>query len=623
MTVVSTSRIKPLLKVVLVIFILCSNSLVLNAQNSNDSRKIEAIKSNALYYWGEASSSDHKQAQDLALKTLIEKIEVTVSSSFENTFNETTTKDDSNYLEMTQGFVRSYSNATLREVQTIQDLRAKGQLYVFRYIQKSAVDALFKEREDLVNSLFSEAESAANNLNYSYALKYYYNSLILLNSIPRAIEPYQGLSLLVEIPKRINTLLDQISINYIESISINDQEIAVSLEVSAKGKPLKQLSFTFWDGNQSVEAEAKDGVASIRLYGASTGLTELRCSPMFSFHNSRFQIDELAKVWDAMPNKPNFPRSIKVVLANEKKPTKMLSANGAVVNTSLADGLTLENEAIELLQTNLKHFADNNGLENAANVDPLFNQKWNAIKKFNAVSFSGLPFSPIIAPTWEDVEVREIPVTNVYKSLDLQTTEYVILDAQKQGEYYDVNYGIMKGLYAEIKEQALYGEDWKERQVLIKFLEKYRTAFMTRDMETLNEIFSDEARIIVGKKIRPGTANGQSYSYKPEGKNLPDYSYVELKKKEYLNNLSSLFSRVQDIYTGYTTFQILRKNNLPGTYGVSMRQDYMSTGYADEGYLFLLIDFNHEKPQIMVRSWQPQEWREDALIELSDFQIYK
>jgi hypothetical protein len=66
---------------------------------------------------------------------------------------------------------------------------------------------------------------------------------------------------------------------------------------------------------------------------------------------------------------------------------------------------------------------------------------------------------------------------------------------------------------------------------------------------------------------------------------------------------------------------MLRKNNQPGVYGISMRQNYASTTYADEGYLFLLVDFNGACPQIYVRSWQPKEWNDDSLIKLSNFHL--
>jgi len=54
-----------------------------------------------------------------------------------------------------------------------------------------------------------------------------------------------------------------------------------------------------------------------------------------------------------------------------------------------------------------------------------------------------------------------------------------------------------------------------------------------------------------------------------------------------------------------------------------MRQNYESTTYSDEGYLFLLVDFNHSQPQIYVTAWQPHEWNDNALIKLSNYNINK
>jgi hypothetical protein len=67
----------------------------------------------------------------------------------------------------------------------------------------------------------------------------------------------------------------------------------------------------------------------------------------------------------------------------------------------------------------------------------------------------------------------------------------------------------------------------------------------------------------------------------------------------------------------------MKKNNAEGIYGVEMRQNYSSTTYADEGYLFLLIDFREKDPLIYIRAWQPNEWDSNALINTSNFRIYK
>lgn len=581
---------------------------------------IEAIKANPNYYWGEATASDARQAQDLALEMLSQKIQVTVVSSFESTTLEKRGTNLNQFVEMNNGYVKSYTNQTLNDVMYLYKPPKSGQRHAFAYISKASLNKLFKDREETVFNLFKKAENEASALNFSYALKHYYYALILKNSLPQGQNlKADGELLDVEIPNRINKLLDSIEIKVVAERLISDKEKEIDLILLAKNKPIRQLDFSFWTGTKEIFHEAKDGKATITLYGSGVNLSDLNCTPYYAYSENLYEINGLDQVWSASPNKPTFGRTIKNQLGQKLSKTEALNPSQMVV-LSLSEGLELDETIEKQLESKVSLFKAGT-LDDE--VDLFFSEKWSEIQKYNKVSFSRKQEKALIYPTWNQLEVREIPVTNVYQSLGLQTTEYLITDATKDGDLYDVNYGILKGLYKDIQEQSVWGEDWKQRHVLIKFLEKYRTAFLTRDIETINQIFADDARIIIGRKLRAGESSGNNYSYKPEGKNQPDYRYVELKKQQYLENLKGLFKRTQDIYTGYTTFQIVAKNNQEGVYGVSMRQNYTSTGYADEGYLFLLIDFNHSEPQIMVRAWQPQEWRDNALIELSDFKVYK
>jgi hypothetical protein len=95
-----------------------------------------------------------------------------------------------------------------------------------------------------------------------------------------------------------------------------------------------------------------------------------------------------------------------------------------------------------------------------------------------------------------------------------------------------------------------------------------------------------------------------------------------------LKNQAAVFRTQKDVFVGFSSFRITKKNapqNNPDqkTYGISMRQNYSSSSYGDEGYLFLLVDFNEKYPQIYVRSWQPHEWNDAAMIKLSNFKLNK
>ena len=43
-------------------------------------------------------------------------------------------------------------------------------------------------------------------------------------------------------------------------------------------------------------------------------------------------------------------------------------------------------------------------------------------------------------------------------------------------------------------------------------------------------------------------------------------------------------------------------------FSIQIAQDYCSSSYADQGYLFLMVDAtNHDTPQIKIRTWQPEK----------------
>lgn len=135
-------------------------------------------------------------------------------------------------------------------------------------------------------------------------------------------------------------------------------------------------------------------------------------------------------------------------------------------------------------------------------------------------------------------------------------------------------------------------------------------------------MFADKALILVGRKIKPVKLPDNMINYQ-KFTNQPDYEYLRLTKENYLKRQQQVFNLQNDIFLSFSSFDIIKKNNTEGVYGVEMRQSYSSTTYSDEGYLFPLIDFTEKNPLIYVRAWQPNEWDEDPLIKTVNFKIYK
>ena len=151
-----------------------------------------------------------------------------------------------------------------------------------------------------------------------------------------------------------------------------------------------------------------------------------------------------------------------------------------------------------------------------------------------------------------------------------------------------------------------------ERQMIIRqYCERFRTAYNTKDIDFLSQVFSDDALIITGKVIK--VKNDHNSDVKPKSKVI----YNEQSKVQYLNNLKRCFSsnrwinvKFEDIVDsdGDTLNTISQSLSNPNFYGVRLRQEWKSSnGYHDEGYIFLLWDFTNEnEPIIHVRTWQPE-----------------
>ena len=572
---------------------------------------ITEIKNSGDYYTGTGKAEVYQEAKDIALKQLTERIVVTVRSSFVNKLQER----NSDVNESVESILQTHSLATLKNLQEQKEPCAEG-IKVFLYIKKSDVEKIFEERRKLIYDMYSQAVKNEEKGDIGNALKWYYYCSILMNSLPEERMVWSNINFSTEIPKRINNILKNINFNLSSDKKISNKERQIILDVSYKDKPVNFIQFTFWDGTNQVRVEGKDGTATLDLLGASIDLKKLNINIEYTFYSCRKEFKAVSDLWNVVIH-PKFNNKRTIIL--KKMPTRSNISNNIVFNHAESCNVSdkIKNETMKLLS----FFKNDMDAENYFSDDVFLQNKIKRIVRYNHPKpiFSNL--SVDINKTYDGWELRRIPVLTNYPSLHKQTTEFLIFDFDKDGKLLDVNFAIMNNLYKEFVEQAKYGNDWSNRSVIIKFIERYRTAFLNRNLAIIDSIFSDDAVIIVGRVVKK-TKKLKDYKYTAIG-DQPDIEYIRHKKSEYLRSLKTIFSAQHDIYLGYSTFKINKKNDEKGVYGVSLRQNYNSTTYSDEGHLFLLIDFNEDKPKIYVRSWQPQEWNDKDMIKMANFRINK
>lgn len=162
---------------------------------------------------------------------------------------------------------------------------------------------------------------------------------------------------------------------------------------------------------------------------------------------------------------------------------------------------------------------------------------------------------------------------------------------------------------AKVVSGKLKEQDSKNRRMILNYVEHLRTSYTTKDIDFLEQLFSENALIVVGTVVH--TTPQKEANYLPSAQVV----YNVKSKRQYLDRLKEVFKANQNIDVKFSKFHIMRHPTQQGIYGVSLRQEYHSDLYSDDGYLFLLWDFRDEtSPKIHVRTWQPRIQPDHTLL---------
>lgn len=206
-------------------------------------------------------------------------------------------------------------------------------------------------------------------------------------------------------------------------------------------------------------------------------------------------------------------------------------------------------------------------------------------------------------------EVRDIPLTMMprdQKTGTWKTYQDAILTIDAKGDVVGFRLAINPTVYAEVMSGAADVTEMNLYQSIMEYLERFRNAYCIKDLNFLEDVFSDDALIITGSVIkRAPSANAEKAATKVK--------YTQYSKKEYMNHLKSVFARNAKINVTFDQIEIKRHPAVEGLYGVHLYQGYTSSTYSDVGYLFLVWDFRDpEHPQIHIRTWQDERiWTEN------------
>jgi len=223
-------------------------------------------------------------------------------------------------------------------------------------------------------------------------------------------------------------------------------------------------------------------------------------------------------------------------------------------------------------------------------------------------------YRPAYTLSGGNFEIRDIPISLVNK--DTIIYEDAVLLFYSQGKLTNFIIGLPQHRWMHYMNEATEVIDKTRRQTILNFVEQYRTAYNTRNIELIEQVFSEQALIIVGNVIKTSSEMVQFQD---------KIQYLKLTKQEYIKRLNDIFRTNDFVNVKFNDLSVLRHPKHPSIYGVAFVQNFRSSKYSDDGYVFLLIDFRRDEnnPIIHVRTWQPtKETPKDRVFQLGDIEIY-
>ena len=573
---------------------------------------VDGIKRNSSYLYGEGGGVTLQAAKEAALADLIQKISVTVHSDF--TSKEHELNQDGNVTSDAeyQSIIRSYSTATLTNVKTIV-LKPEPDASVFLYIAKSEIDRIFESRVAKAKEFVGNADEALKNGQIDDALRYYYWSYCLVKSLryPNEAKIFvdgQERSLLAWLPTRIDDVMGKVKVQSRRTAD-NTYEITATYD----GRPVRSMDYTYFDGvDNSPVYSILDGKGLVELRpGMAMDAVQLKLE--YEFRGLSRNDSEVEAVVGAM--KPAVYRRAyhRVALDGAASPAESTSTdvNGSMQSPlALTDMGTLGTAVMKPVMQALR----SGSIEQCRKKFTA--EGWEEFSKLMGYGKVTL-MDDIHLDYFADgdcVVCRGLPVSCRFNRGRVfnEKLSFYIDSNTKQITH------VAMGLGREAMNDVVLGHlDWSEksRTRIVGFLEDYRTAYATKNLEYLDKVFDDNAVIVLGKRLQVAPQlNKEGYM------NNHRVQFTQLTKREFLRNLRRQFQSKDYINLHFSQNRIYQLQKGVERYDIEIKQDYYSSNYGDTGYLTLIFDLtNPDQPVIHVRTWQEQPDPNFGVVSPADF----
>ena len=575
-------------------------------------QSVSQIKNDPAYIWGEGEGETLHLADENAIMNLSSEVAQHVTGVKRSSVHNLNDGKKVKSLVQFEQVMETYTSATLTNtLRMVLSDESAPMVKVFRYIKKSELDKIFASRIDKIKEMVRVASEALEHGQIDDAIRYYYWANMLLNSL----RPGDKVSLLdgdkeVDASFFINRKLNEIFDN-LEVKLLGKQEEGNNYEVFFlyKSRPVASLDYTYYVGNDwSHVNTARDGRGTIELRpGYTTNHLQIKYECL---HYDGSQCDmEVNQVLKSV--KPiNYPKAsitipiVNQVLSSEKNysiQSQQFGPQNTVTENATMNKAELTIDLMENYKQVISDIVTTIGKNNDAKITSYFTTQgyevFNRLINYGKARVVGNDFELMFTELNGYVSCRSVPMRFSFSN-QRSFVENVVFVFDPTGKIDNVQFGLSKVAQDDIFAANCQSRDAKE--VLISFLETYRTAYALERLEYLESIFSDDALIITGSVVNKLDGSPE-LGFKTN-------RYVKLTqrtKSEYIRRLRNAFLNNEFINIKFANNEVMKMGEGGEIYAVQIKQDYFSSNYGDTGYLFLLVDVNNpQQPIIHVRAWQ-------------------
>lgn len=579
----------------------------------------EVKRNTQTYLFGEGWGATVEEADQQALAALISKISVVVSSDFSITEDERTANGVLDASSYTNSKLQTYSTATLTNTERIVIDNNADQVHIGRYIKRSELSRIFEGRIRTIKEYIRLGKIAEEAYKIDDALRNYYWAYSLLKSVQQPSNVTysdeatgERIYPLTWLPQQITNILKDLDVKVIGNDGTN-----VDLMFYYKKQPVSTLDFTYFDGrNWSNICSAKDGRGTMEF---EKGMVpdNVQINYEYAYRGQAHINQEMQSVLNVV--KGQAIRSARVNLQigkSTKENGKILSISKSSKNESIlcvADNAIYRNILNKVLNSIKTH--------NYTDIQYLFTvDGWDMFSRLirygnaRVLNAQNCAFSQMR----DNVIARSIQMAFSFKhGLRKDFVEDIVFTFNKDEKIDCIAFGLDRKAKQDIMKRGAWTP--LARQTIMQFLENYKTAYTLKRIDYLRTIFDDDAVIIVGHVAERMVANSR-------GKDMPTSIHTQkyikrtqYSKEQYMKNLEACFKSNEFVNIRFANNDVRKAKN-GEEYGIQIKQDYYSTNYGDQGYLYLQVDLDDpQKPIIKVRTWQPEPDPEIGLFGLGNW----